>query len=150
MAYKSKQNGIKGESIVVNLFRTYGYWTHLVQRNRSGSQPVDIIAIKEYEDLDGRRLPRIWLIDAKYVERGDRFDFNDIQPNQIESLRYAKDFAKIKRNAGFGIIFGEFDEQVYFLPLDKYEEIVANGGKSVHRKDMQSIDYIEGLIECKP
>ena len=149
MAYKSRQNGIKGEFIVVNLFRTYGYWTHLVQRNRSGAQPVDVIAIKGYVGSDDEYHVRSWLIDAKYVERGDRFDFDDIQPNQIESLRYAKDFAGIKRDAGFGIIFGEFDEQVYFLPLDKYEEIVASGGKSIHRRDMQSIDYIEGFFKCK-
>ena len=144
MAIKSNQNGSKGELIVQNLFRDLGYWAHVTQRSRSGSQPIDIIAAKGHEYQSISYCPTTWFVDSKYVEHGDRFDFDDIQPNQIESLRYIRDFAKIKGELGFAIMFGDFDDKVvYFLPFEMYENVVSRGMKSVHMQDFGTIQEWE-------
>ena len=150
MAIKSKKNGEHGELSVAQLLHEMGYWVHITQRNRSGSQPVDIIAVKHssMSAFGPREEDVAWLLDAKYVESGERFNFDDIQPNQIDSLRMAKNFAHLG-NIGFGIIFAEFStEFVYFLHFDLYERLVAQGRKSVHRIDIPTIDEWEAVVLC--
>ena len=150
MALKSKRNGDNGEYLVAMHFHDLGYWVHQVQRNRSGAQPVDIIAAKHssQSSFGAREEDVVWLVDAKYVQSGQRFDFSDIQANQIESLRMARDFARLG-NLGFAIIFADFSpEMPYFLPLDLYEKSVASGAKSIHRTDMATIDEWEACVLC--
>ena len=100
MGYKSKKNGKKGEETVVDFFSERHFWVHLVKRGPSGSQPLDIIAIRQNES---------WLVDAKYISAGKcgRFSFEDIQPNQVESMHYARDYAGID-NLGFVLVFEDY------------------------------------------
>lgn len=150
MAITSKKNGDHGELIVGRSMHEMGYWVHLTQRNRSGAQPVDIIAAKHADQdvLGPISKDVVWLLDAKYVEKGDRFYFSDIQPNQIESMRMARDFAKLS-NIGFAIIFAEFSERiVYFLPFNAYENMAKYGSKSVHRIDIGSLEEWESTSLC--
>ena len=151
MALKSKKNGDNGEYLVAkHLHDDLGYWVHLTQRNRSGSQPVDIIAAKHSSKcaFGDREEDVVWLLDAKYVQNGERFDFSDIQPNQIESMKMAKEFARLG-NIGFAIIFAEFSEEIiYFLPFDLYEKLSHRGVKSIHRIDMDTISEWEACVLC--
>lgn len=119
MAMKSKANGDHGESIVAELFKERGYWAHVIQRNRSGQQPFDIVAVKN--DM-------AWLVDAKYVAKGRRFNFSDVQPDQIESMGYAMDFANLT-NVGFVIVFAEHDA-IRFLSFEVYTKMKEDGAVS--------------------
>lgn len=133
MAIKSKINGDKGERIVANYFSSLRYWVHIIKRNNSGQQPFDIVAIKgNYYSGECDA----WLVDAKYVEKGDRFYFEDIQPNQIESMSYARDFAEIP-HVGFWIVFGNDTENIYFLPLIKYNYLAKLGIKGINKEEME-------------
>ena len=102
MGSKSYENGKKGERIVSDFLCQRRYWVHNVQRRPNGSQPVDIIALKENTSL---------LLDAKYVNasKKDYFPFSDVQSDQETSMEYAIEYASLE-NVGFAIVL-EIDEQ---------------------------------------
>lgn len=126
--------GNKTEKDVVSILREHGYWVYRCAMKNNG-QPVDIIAIK------GGQKYHVWLIDGKHVTTNKvSFVFNRIEPNQITSLRYARDFAGIE-NTGFAIEFertGEF----YYLPFSKYEELAENGYKSVNLSELELFEEV--------
>ena len=136
MGIKSKINGNKGEDIVKKLFVSKKYWVHVIKRDRKGAQPCDIVAIKgNWSGSDCA-----WLVDAKYVDGGDRFDFSDIQPNQIEAMEYASDYADI-RNIGFAIVFSS-DEKVRFLSYWSYVRLLENGNRSVKAEQLPELERL--------
>lgn len=137
MGLKSKENGKKGEAIVRDFFRKRKYWVHVTGRSNSGSQPVDIIAC--------RGTTPVLLVDAKYVEKGERFSFEDIQPDQITSLRYARDYAGLTK-LGFVIVFGEHDNDMRFLSLDALESMKYMEYASVKRTEMLTLEDWERKI----
>lgn len=125
MGRKSQINGSQGEKKVELCLRENGYWVHLIQRRNDGSQPFDIVAIKGAISF---------LLDSKFVDKGLRFDFDDIQPNQIAAMKYARDFAGIQ-NIGFAITFKETDS-ISFMSFAKYEKEKKEGKISVHAYDL--------------
>ena len=134
MGISSKYNGDKGERLMVSFFRERGYWIHVSKRDRQGAQPVDGIAIKKNE---------AWLLDAKYVENGYRLDFSDIQPNQVTSMRYARDYAGVE-NLGFFVVFGQDEGTPYLLEFATYEKLAKEGKKSANTMDMKDFgEYLE-------
>lgn len=140
MGAKSRENGKKGEAIGQALFRRNGYWVHLTGRSRSGSQPVDLVAIK------GTNTETLaWLLDVKFVSiQKPSFGFEDIQPDQLTTLRYAREFANMEK-LGFLIVFERDLENPRFLSYDDYLNISKKGRKSVN---MDSLEYMEETLKC--
>lgn len=138
MGMKSQKNGNAGERIVESFLRSRGYWVHVTKRGANGSQPVDIIAIRSGKAI---------LMDAKYVSQGKngRFYLEDVQPDQITSMSYARDFADI-RNIGFAIVFEGWEESPSFLPFEAYEGLVEMGVASVAKDEMLKLSEWEGRL----
>lgn len=128
---KSKQlnNGNSAETLVANFFAERGYWASVFQKRKDGSQPVDIVAMKENYN---------WLIDAKYVENDISFPFSRIEPNQITSLDYALNYSHIQ-NVGFVIYFERFNK-LYFLKFQDFLKLKEKGAKSVRYDELYEMD----------
>ena len=128
MGMKSLANGNEGQRIIIKTLREYGFWVHLTQRKPDGSQPVDLIALRNDSS---------WLIDAKFVraEAKGRFSFGDIQANQLASMEYASEFAGLT-NMGFAIVFEEDKETPRFLPFGEYMAMRMEGKKSAKKEEM--------------
>lgn len=127
--------GNETENEVVSIFNKDKYWAYNFPKKASG-QPVDIVAIKGGEKI------RVWFVDAKHVnENKASFSFEDIQPNQITSLMYISNFAKINEKLGFVIKF-ERTKEFYFLPFDKYQELAEQGRKSVNLSELERFEEV--------
>lgn len=127
---KQLQVGNDTEKMVKEIFKKYGYWAYNTPKSRDGSQPVDIIAIKENIN---------WLIDAKHVDARDvSFPFSRIEANQLTCMDYAKNFSKIK-NLGFAIYFERMNICV-FMHYDKYLELKSKGKKSVNVSELFDLE----------
>lgn len=126
--------GNKTEQNVVNILRKNRYWVYNCPK-KLGGQPVDIIALKDNINI---------LVDAKHVEKEKvSFSFDRIEPNQITSLMYARDYAGIK-NLGFAIEFERTGEIMWF-PFKFYEELVKDGFKSIK---MSQMALFEEVLKC--
>lgn len=116
------------EKLVVKTFKKFGYWAYNMPK-KVGGQPCDIVAIK------GGKTFLVWLVDAKHVREQDvSFTFDRIEPNQITSMRYARDFAHIE-TTGFCIFFDR-DKQLRWLSFENYENFAKNGIKSVNMANL--------------
>ena len=134
------------EKLVSKTLRSFGYWNYILPKKVEG-QPCDIVAMKGI-DIKNKVEIIAWMIDAKHVENKVSFTFDRIEPNQISSLSYARDFAKIQGYRGYTgfAIFFDRDKQLYWFPFDQYQEMVKNGEKSVN---MQSLKlFSEVLIDA--
>lgn len=133
MGSASQENGRKGELIAMEFLRKRGYWVHDTGRNSAGAQPVDLIAAKRGS---------IWLLDAKFVRAEDpSFRFSDIQPNQLTTMRYAREFAGIE-NLGFFIVFDRDRESPRLLTYDGFL-----GMKNQRSVNMSELPLAEKEIE---
>lgn len=105
MKSKQLEAGNLAERDVAKFFQGKGYWCHVFSKSQSGSQPVDLIAVKGYDGIVD-----LWLCDVKNVEaQNASFPFSRIEPNQESTLRYAKEFANLTGDnchLGFIIVFG--------------------------------------------
>lgn len=122
----NKKIGNITENKVAEIFRENEYWVYITPLKTNG-QPVDIIAINNSSS---------WLVDAKHVNTSKpSFTFDRIEPNQITSLMYANNFAKIQ-NLGFAIEFDR-DGNVYWLSFQKFVEMSKNGQKSINMNELE-------------
>ena len=122
------------KNIITDCFRGNNYWAYLTPLKING-QPIDIIAIKKNNSI---------LCDAKHVNsKKISFSFSDIQPNQIDSLNYAHEFAGLddEKNLGFGIYFEKIDE-IKWLSLKKYNDFISEDKKSVRYEELINIKEI--------
>lgn len=119
--------GNKTEKSVSQIFRERGYWVYNCQKTSSGSQPVDLIAIK------GGERYLVWFVDGKHVRSHEvSFALNRIEPNQWATLKYANEFAKIDiKNLGFAIHF-ERTGFIYWLSYKRALEMQKNNEKSIN------------------
>ncbi len=125
MGRTSQENGRLGELIALEFLKKKGYWVHDTGRSSAGSQPVDLIAVKRGS---------VWLLDAKFVRREDSsFRFSDIQPNQMTTMRYARDFAGIE-NLGFFIVFDRDRDNPRLLTYGAF--IASKDRKSVNMSEL--------------
>lgn len=70
----NKKSGNKFENVLAELYSQEGYWVHLVEPGKDGSQPCDLIAVKSDSAL---------LIDAKVLDNTTgTFPFARIEENQ--------------------------------------------------------------------
>lgn len=119
--YKQNETGNATEKFVSKTFRLAGFQSYRVPKTASG-QPCDIFAFKNN---------KAWEVDVKHVREEEvSFPFKRIEPNQISSFTYAKNFAQMNK-IGF-VIFFERDKTLYWFPFSLYEELIAQGKKSVN------------------
>lgn len=131
MISKQMENGNRDEELVLKLFQKHGFWAHNFAKAKNGSQPVDVVALKENVS---------WLVDVKNVrEKEISFPFKRIEANQLTCLDYARNFSKIK-NLGFVICFEKLDLRPLLLTYDKYLELEENGSKSVKMSDLRPLE----------
>lgn len=129
--------GNSTEKLVSALFRQKGYWVLNVPKNGLGSQPVDIVAIK------GGSVYNVYLVDAKHVRENEvSFKFDRVEANQITSMCYARDYAKLdKNNLGFAILF-EREQKLMYLPLETFLERQKQGLKSIKMEELKELEEI--------
>ena len=135
MATNSKQLtvGNRDEQLVANLFRKYHFWCHIMAKDASGSQPVDLICLRRNEG---------WLVDVKNVRSQEMsFPFRRIEPNQLTCMDYASNWAGIT-NLGFAICFERDDLRPLFLSYSKYMEMSGKGEKSVKMTDLDPLEEL--------
>lgn len=128
MMAKQSENGLRDEKLACELFKKWGYWAHSLAKGANGSQPFDIIAVR------GKRGPLCdaWFVDVKNVRKEEAsFPFSRIEPNQLASMRYLIDFAKVGHgHIGF-VIYSERDlDNPVFLPYLNVAESLGKGKKS--------------------
>ena len=135
---KTKQQivgDVSEKEIATDCFRKNGYWAYITAKKING-QPVDIIAMKNNIN---------WLVDAKHLDESKKsFPFYRIEPNQIDTLNFAK--KKGLKNLGFVICQGSVennDYKTFFLPFDKLIELMQNNANSVKLCDLE--DFMEVL-----
>ena len=102
-----------------------GYWCHLFAYNKNG-QPCDIVACKNNI---------AHLVDVKHCDE-DRFDFKNIQSNQITCFEYNRMCGNT--NTGFAVWF-EKQQSWYWLPYFKVKDLMDAGKKSIRYENLKEI-----------
>lgn len=128
---KQKKIGNDTESKCLQMLQDNGYWCHLFAYNKNG-QPCDIVAIKNNTAL---------LIDVKHCSE-ERFEFKNIQPNQLSCFEYAQSCGN--NYVGFMIYF-EKEKTWKWLPYSAVKAFLKNGIKSV--KIYETIDCFERWLK---
>ena len=134
MATNCKQLNVGNETedYIAKFFKSKGYWAYITPKKFNG-QPIDIIAIKE---------SNAWLVDAKHLRKEDKsFPFSRIEPNQRNSMEYAKKFAKVE-NIGFCICWDICPGKVFFLHYDKLIEYEEKGRKSAKLEELEDFECV--------
>ena len=122
----NKQIGNEYENKLLSLLQRRGYWCHLFAYKQNG-QPCDVIASKNNETF---------LIDVKHCEE-DRFDFKNIQPNQITCFEY--NMMCGNTDNGFAIWF-EKQQNWYWLPYFMVKNLMDEGKKSVRYENLKLLE----------
>lgn len=86
----NKKIGNEYENLFLEKLQSCGWWCHLFAYNKNG-QPCDVIAVKDNI---------AYFIDVKHCEE-KRFNFSNIQPNQLTCFEYAKKCGNV--HTGFAI-----------------------------------------------
>ena len=77
MTESNKKSGNRFELVMSNLLAERGFWSHVLQQNKSG-QPADIIAVKgKYHTL----------IDCKVISDHDGFPLSRVEENQRLAMK---------------------------------------------------------------
>ena len=125
--------GTATEKFIAKTLKGLGYWVYNMPLKTSG-QPCDLVAIKG-------NIP--WLIDGKHVRDDEvSFPFSRIEPNQLSSMAYAHQFAKIQ-NIGFAIFFDR-TKQLYWFSYQDLIKCQQLGMKSIN---MQNLELFEEVIK---
>lgn len=135
--------GEKTEKNVSKTLRSFGYWNYILPKKTEG-QPCDIVAMKGVYNKNDKIEIVAWMIDAKHVENEASFPFDRVEPNQISSLSYARDFAKIQGYRGYTgfAIFFDRDKQLRWLSFDNYEKLAKEGVKSVNMANLRLFEEV--------
>lgn len=135
--------GNKTEKTVSSVFREKGYWVYNCPKSSTGAQPFDLIAIR---GCDCGHI--VWFVDGKHVRENEvSFKLERIEPNQIISMEYARDFAKINvANMGFAIEF-ERTNNFYWLSYEMALECLKNNEKSVNLNRLTLLEEVLNLYE---
>ena len=122
------------EKFIAKTLRNFGYWVYNMPMKTNG-QPCDIFAAK------GGKTVLVWLIDGKHVRNDEvSFTFARVEPNQISSMRYALEFAKLT-NVGFCVFFDR-DKKLRWLSFEKFYEMQKSGCKSVNMNDLEYFEEV--------
>ena len=135
--YKDK-NGKGTEKFVCKVLKKYGYWAYNIPMKTNG-QPFDIVSAKGL----GEGKMMCWFADAKHVEENKvSFTFDRIEPNQITSMSYITQFAKVDANyVGFAIFF-ERTKSLYWFPYALFLKLTQLDCKSVNLSDLEDFEEV--------
>lgn len=129
---KQIEVGTEYEVKLAKWLQEHKFWAYNLPRKTSG-QPCDVIAVKNNTAI---------LMDAKHVRKEEvSFPFSRIEPNQISSFAYARDFACISYT-GFAIFF-ERGEEWFWYPYDDFMKAYSLGEKSVNK---ERLVFLEDFI----
>lgn len=109
--------------------QNHRFWAYNIPRKTSG-QPCDIVAIRNNIAM---------LVDVKHVRKEEvSFPFDRIEPNQISSFAYARNFACVSYT-GFAIFF-ERDGMWYWFPYDNFVKAYVFGEKSINKELLITVE----------
>lgn len=97
----NKRLGTAFEREVVNLLSQKGYWVHFITPDASGSQPFDIIAVKENSPI---------AIDCK-TSSVKWFNISRLEENQKTAFELW-----IKKGNSYAMIFVKYTDKIYCVP----------------------------------
>lgn len=113
--------GKRSEETISDFLHKRHFWVYVFPKKAEG-QPFDIIACKDNE---------IWMLDVKHLDSSKvSFPIYRIEPNQISSMSYARNFANIK-NLGFILDWEKDKSAFFFLSFDKVLELRKQNEKSI-------------------
>jgi len=119
----NRTNGGRFEQVLSGILAKNGFWSHVMQQNKSG-QPADIIAVKgKYHTL----------IDCKVVSDNDGFPLSRIEENQ---------WLAMKRFVERGGEYGWFairlpDESVWMMNYGMAFSMKVKGIKGLSEKEIR-------------
>jgi hypothetical protein len=129
MRSKQLELGNIAERSMAKFFQGMGYWCHVFSKSQSGSQPVDLIALRGYGGVVD-----LWLCDVKNVEESNAsFPFSRIEPNQESTLRYARDFAHLTGDnchLGFIVVFDRDKEHPRYFDFSDLPKMRQNSSSA--------------------
>lgn len=130
------RNGKGTEKFVSKTLKKFGYWAYNMPPKVNG-QPCDVVGAK------GGKRTIVWLVDAKHVEVDKiSFTFDRIEANQISSMAYAIQFAKINaENVGFAIFF-ERTKVLYWFSYSKFLKYSQLGYKSISLHELETFEEV--------
>jgi len=118
-------SGARFEKWFQNDLKRMGYWALRIPTGADGSQPADIIAVR-----DGHAM----LVDCKVVgNKSGRFPFTRVEENQ--KLAYIK-WARTGNGCDTYYFAMLWEDKVYMIPQGKIIELENQGKKSLHLVDM--------------
>lgn len=133
MSLKQNKIGKQTEIDVAQYFKEHKYWAFVIPKTING-QPFDLIAISKKD---------IWLVDIKHLEKEKAsFSFDRVEANQITSMNYAKNYAKIEGNLGFIILWDREPNKLFFLNYDIFIELKEKGLKSIKINELKDMEDV--------
>lgn len=133
MSLKQNKIGKQTEIDVAQYFKEHKYWAFVIPKTING-QPFDLIAISKKD---------IWLVDIKHLEKEKAsFSFDRAEANQITSMNYAKNYAKIEGNLGFIILWDRKPNKLFFLDYDIFIEFKEKGLKSIKINELKDMEDV--------
>lgn len=124
-----KKIGSEFEQELCELLTVNGFWVHFITPDKTGSQPFDIIAVKNNIPI---------AIDCKTCE-ADTFNISRLEDNQI--MAFGKWLACGNE---YAVIFIKHKGRIYFIP---YDAIVSVRSEKILR--MTPIEQFLNQIEVK-
>ena len=120
----NRTNGGKFEQEMSHILAEAGFWSHVMQQNKSG-QPADIVAVKGKFHT---------LIDCKVISDTKGFSFDRIEDNQKMAMR------TFQRKCGELCYFAFKlpDDSIWMVSLERLETLRNRGKKRILDEEIRS------------
>ena len=128
--------GREFEKYIVDWLSEKGFWVHRMAESNTGSQPFDIIALRNY---------KVCAFDCKVIStKRPYFPFSRVEENQI--LAFEKLMKCYKNNLTVGFMI-YFEGDIYFLSYQHFK-VIKNIDKKKGYKltDLSRIENVENYI----
>ena len=124
--------GREFEKYMVDWLSAKGFWVHRMAESNTGSQPFDIIALRNY---------KVCAFDCKVIStKRPYFPFSRIEENQRRSFEKMQDCYRGMLLCGFLI---HFNDDVYLLDYDIAKKWMEAGKKGIPLMEELKIDCWE-------
>ena len=133
MADKEKSmTGREFEKYMVDWLNEKGFWVHRMAESNTGSQPFDIIALRNY---------KVCAFDCKVIStKRPYFPFSRIEENQKRAFEKMQDCYRGMLLCGFLIYF---EDDVYLLDYEIAKKWMEEGKKGIALTEGFKIDSWE-------
>ena len=122
----NKELGTQFEQYVCNMFAQRGWWAHFITPSKVGSQPFDIIAIKD---------DKVMAVDCKTCNLPN-FPLSRVEDNQ----QFAFDALLWKTNAICGFLV-RYRGKIYFLDWSSVKTAIFMGHSSIKLTEERLFDF---------